>query len=164
MTISAIVARSKNNIIGIDNKLPWYLPGDMKFFSQKTMGHHLIMGRISYECLPGPLKGRTIITVTRNKDYFDSSCVIKHSIEEALLFAKKEKEKEVFILGGGEIYNLTKKLWDKLYITDVDVSLLGDTTFVDIDLRDWKMEYEEHQLANKRNEYNYTFRIYRKTI
>ncbi len=124
------------------------------------MGRHVIMGRKSFESLPGSLDGRTIITITGNREYYDSSCVVKHNLESALLFAKKEREKEVFILGGGEIYAATQGLWDKLYVTEVDAVLNGDTSFVELRIQNWKLESEVHHLADEKNRYNYTFRIY----
>lgn len=160
MIISAIVARSKNNIIGVDNDLPWHLPADLKFFKEKTIGHHVIMGRKSYESLPGTLKGRTIITVTKNKKYYDSGCVIRHSIPEALAYAQAQNEEEVLILGGGVIYELTKNIWDKIHITDVDVVLDGDTSFADLDMSEWKIESSESHKADEKNVYNYTFTTY----
>jgi len=160
MIISAIVARSTNNIIGVNNKLPWHLPGDLKFFQEKTMGHHVIMGRKSFESLPGPLKGRTIIVVTKNKDYYDSSCIIRHSVQEALVYARSQNEEEVLILGGGIIYELTQDLWDKLYITEVEVELKGDTRFIVFDPNKWELVSEQKNLADKKNKYNYTFTIY----
>ena len=160
MIISAIVARSQNNVIGINNKLPWHLPGDMKFFREKTMGRHVIMGRKSFQSLPGTLKGRSIIVVTGNKKFYDSSCIVVHSIESALAYAKANGESEIFILGGGEIYKATKQLWDKLYITEVEANLPGDTTFADVDLANWHLEYEQKNKSDIKNLYNYTFRIY----
>ncbi|MEE9373672.1 MAG: dihydrofolate reductase [Saprospiraceae bacterium] len=160
MIISAIVARSNNNIIGIENSLPWHLPADLKWFRTKTMGRHVVMGRKSYESLPGTLKGRTIITVTKNKSYFSNSCVVCHSIPEALAYAKKRGEHEILILGGGIIYELTQNLWDKLYITDVDVDLEGDTSFVQLKMDQWALQSEEIHAANDKNVYNYSFRTY----
>ncbi|MDG2450363.1 MAG: dihydrofolate reductase [Saprospiraceae bacterium] len=160
MIISTIVARSKNNIIGKDNSLPWHLPADLKWFRSKTIGHHVIMGRKSFESLPGPLKGRTIITVTQNKDYFSSDCIVKHSITEALAYAKKHEKNEVLILGGGIIYELTKNLWDKMYMTDVDVEIDGDTSFAELEMDDWVLKQEEAYPADDKNVYNYTFRTY----
>ena len=164
MIISAIVARSKNNIIGIDNSLPWHLPADLKWFRSKTMGHHVVMGRKSYESLPGPLKGRTIITVTKNKDYFSSDCVIKHSIPEAITYAKNQGENELLILGGGIIYELTKNIWDKIYITDVDVEIEGDTSFAEIEMEHWQLVGEEIHQADVKNVYNYAFRTYNRKL
>ena len=160
MIISAIVARSKNNVIGIDNDLPWHLPADLKWFKEKTMGRHVIMGRKSYESLPGHLKGRTIIAVTKNKEYTSSRCIIKHSIADAIAYAKAAGEKELMILGGGMIYKLTQNIWDKLYITDVDVEISGDTTFAEIDLSKWKITEEHLNEADEKNVYNYVFRVY----
>jgi len=160
MIISTIVARSKNNIIGIDNKLPWHLPADLKWFREKTMGRHVIMGRKSYESLPGPLKGRTIITVTRNKEYYSSRCVIAHSVPEALAYAKNAGETEAMILGGGKIYELTKNIWDIMYITDVEVEIEGDTSFAQIDMDQWSLTEELKHQADEKNQYDYAFKTY----
>lgn len=160
MIISSIVARSKNNIIGEDNALPWHLPADLKWFKEKTMGHHVIMGRKSFESLPGTLKGRTIISVTNNRNYFANGCIIKHSIPEAIALAHSQGEKELLILGGGIIYKLTQGLWDKMYITDVDVVIEGDTSFVELDMDKWSLSEEECHSADDKNAYNYAFRTY----
>ena len=160
MKITAIAARSANNIIGIKNRLPWHLPADLKFFRAQTMGKYVIMGRKSFESLPGPLKGRSIITVTRSSNYFHSNCVVKNSIPEALSYAMEKGAEEVMILGGGIIYQATMPLWDRMILTDVDVNIEGDTSFVDLNLEDWDLEFEEEHQADEKNKYNYTFRIY----
>ena len=159
MIISAIVARSKNNVIGIDNKLPWHLPADLKWFREKTMGRHVIMGRKSFESLPGPLKGREIITITKNQKYVHNGCIVKHSVAEALLYAKNEGATEAMILGGGIIYELTQELWDKLYITDVDVEIDGDTYFAELNWLNWNLDKEEKHEADQKNMYNYGLAI-----
>ena len=159
MIISAIVARAENRVIGKDNDLPWYLPGDLKWFKEKTLGRHIILGRKSFESLPRPLPKRVNIVVTRDTSYFHSGAVIVHSIDEALEYAKREGETEAFILGGGKIYEQTKELWDRLYLTEVHATPEGDTYFPEIDHGAYKVSYKESNPADERNQYAYTFNI-----
>jgi dihydrofolate reductase len=158
--ISAIVARSANNVIGKDNDLPWRLPGDLRWFKERTLNRHIIMGRQSFECLPKALPKRVNIVVTRDLSYYRSDCIIRHSLDEALAFAHAAGEREVFIIGGGTVYEQTKNLWHRLYITDVDVNLDGDTFFPDILLDEYNLIKEEPHKADEKNLYSYTFRVY----
>lgn len=160
MIISAIVARGKNNVIGVKNDLPWRLPGDMRWFKETTLNRHVIMGRQSFESLPRALPKRVNIVVTRDVSYYRSDCIIFHSLDEALAFAHTAGESEVFILGGGNVYEQTKNLWNKVYITDVDVSLNGDTFFPNISLEEYNLVKEEAHSADEKNIYSYTFRVY----
>jgi len=159
MIISAIVACATNRIIGMDNDLPWHLPGDLKWFKQKTNGRHIIMGRKSFESLPKPLPNRVNIVITRDRSYYHSGAIIVHSIDEALAHAHQEREEEAFILGGGKIYTQTKELWDRLYLTEVHASPDGDTYFPQIDQSLFQVTFEEHHEADDRNQYDYTFKI-----
>ncbi|MFB6307133.1 MAG: dihydrofolate reductase, partial [Flavobacteriales bacterium] len=106
MKVSLIVAASENNVIGKDNGLIWHLPNDLKFFKEMTMGHHVIMGRKTYESFPGNLPKRENIVVTRNKEWESEGCLKFLSIEEALNYARDNNEDEAFIAGGGEIYRI----------------------------------------------------------
>jgi dihydrofolate reductase len=160
LIISAIVARSANNVIGIDNDLPWRLPGDLRWFKEKTLNRHIIMGRQSFESLPRALPKRVNIVVTRDLSFYRSDCIIRHSLDEALAFAHAAGEKEAFIIGGGTVYEQTKNLWHRLYITDVDASLDGDTFFPDISLDEYNLIKEEPHKADEKNLYSYTFRVY----
>ncbi len=164
MIISAIVAKAENNIIGRDNDLPWHLPGDLKWFKEKTLNRHIIMGRKSFESLPKPLPKRVNIVITRDKQYYKSGCIIVHSIEEALAYAKSEGEKEAFILGGGNIYKQTKNIWQRLYLTEVHARPDGDTYFPDIDYSLYNIVYNEMKDADEKNEFSYTFKIYERGI
>jgi len=143
MIISAIVARAENRIIGIDNDLPWRLPKDLKWFKSKTQNRHVIMGRKSFESLGRPLPNRVNIVITRDKSFIHTGIVVVHSIPEALIYADKEGEQEAFILGGGKIYEQTKGLWNRLYLTKVKASPKGDTYFPEVDLSNYKLEFEE---------------------
>ena len=160
MIISAIVARAENHIIGKDNDLPWHLPGDLKWFKEKTLNRHIITGRRSFESIPNPLPKRVNIVVTRDKSYYHSGAVITHSIDEALKYAYDEGETEVFILGGGKIYEQTMELWDKLYLTEVHARPEGDTKFPVVDESKYDLVFEERHEADEKNQYAYTFKIF----
>ena len=159
MIISAIVARADNRVIGIDNRLPWHLPGDLKWFKEKTLHRHIIMGRKSFESIPKPLPNRINIVITRDKSYYHSGAYVVHTIDEALKLAYEKNEEEVFILGGGKIYLQTMDIWDRLYLTEVHASPEGDTHFPEIDLNNYDLAYEEFRKADEKNEHDFTFKI-----
>jgi len=160
MIVSAIVAMSKNRVIGKDNKIPWHLPADLKYFKKTTLNHHIILGRKCYESIGKPLPNRVNIVVTRDTKYKASGCVIVHSIEEALDYARRHDETEVFIAGGGEIYKQTMHLWDKLYLTEVDTQAEGDVFFCEIIEKEWLIYKKYNNLSDDENPFNYEFRIY----
>lgn len=160
MIISAIVAMSQNRVIGKDNKIPWHLPADLKYFKKTTLNHHIILGRKCYESIGKPLPRRTNIIVTRNKTFKAEGCVIVNSIGEGLAYARERDEIEVFIVGGGEIYRQSIHLWDKLYLTEVEIEIFGDIFFPKIDNNQWLMNTEKHYLMDEKNPHDYTFKIY----
>jgi dihydrofolate reductase len=162
MIISAIVAMNKDRIIGLENQIPWYLSADLKYFKKITIGHAVIMGRKCYQSIGKPLINRTNIVITWDPFYIISNCIICHSIEEAILIAKKNKETEVFIIGGGEIYNASKHLWDKIYLTHVDYEGPGDVYFPIIEKEKWELVSENKFLPDEKNTMSYSFRILRK--
>lgn len=160
MIISAIVACAKKGVIGKDNEIPWYLPADFAYFKRTTMNHHIIMGRNCFESIGRPLPKRTNIVITRNPFYIASGCLMVNSIGEALKIAKKNGETEAFIIGGGEIYNQSVDLWDKLYLTEVDLDTEGDVFFPEMDLSKWRLVSEERHQKNEKNEFDYIFKIF----
>ena len=105
MKISIIVAKSKNNVIGINNQMPWYLPDDLNYFKEKTLNRHIVMGRKTYESIGKKLKKRTVIVVTRDKNYSLDNCYVVNNIEQSTDIAKENGEEELFICGGEQIYN-----------------------------------------------------------
>lgn len=160
MIISTIVAVSNNYAIGKDNQIPWYLPADLKYFKKQTLNHHIIMGKNSYVSIGRPLPKRTNIILTRNPFYIVSNCFVFHSIGESLEFAKNNGEEEVFIIGGGTIYEQTKDLWDKVYITEVDVEIEdADTFFPRLETDKWNLISSEHHSKDEKNNFDYTFKI-----
>ncbi len=160
MIISSIVAIAKNNVIGSENIIPWYLPADLQYFKKTTLNHHVIMGRNCYESIGKPLPKRTNIIVTRNAYFISSACLVARSIEEALEMAHANGEEEVFIIGGGQIYTQSQNLWNKLYLTEVDLEINGDVFFPAIDYAEWRLLSEEKHVKDEKNEYNYTFKIF----
>ena len=162
MIISCIVAVAQNNIIGKDNDIPWYLPADLQYFKKTTLGHTVIMGRSCYSSIGRPLPKRTNIIITRDPFFISSHCLIARSIPEALSMAHSKGGSEVFIIGGGQIYEQSTDLWDKLYLTEVDIKVDGDIFFPEIDFKKWKLVSSERLEKDVKNEYNYTFKIFEK--
>ncbi len=158
MTVSAIVARAANGVIGHDGGIPWYLPADLQFFKRTTLGHAVIMGRKCFESIGRPLPKRTNIIVSRNPFYVVSGCIVVHSIEEALALSEAQGETEAMIIGGAEIYRLAKPWCQKLYLTEVACQPEGDVLFEWDGLEDWVETWREHHEANEKNEFAYTFR------
>jgi dihydrofolate reductase len=159
MLVSAIVAIAQNNVIGINNGIPWYLPADLKYFKKTTMDHHVIMGRKSYESIGRPLPKRTNVIVTRDPFFIASNCLVVHSVEEALQLALDNNETEAFIIGGGEIYKLAMPYLDRLYLTEVDVEVEGGVYFPEIDFSEWNLISEEAHKADTQNEMDYVFKV-----
>jgi len=158
MIISSIVAVSNNLVIGIDNDLPWHMPADLKFFKDTTKGHFVLMGRKSFDSIGRPLPGRTNIIVTRQKNFYHSGITITHSIPDGIMAAQKAGAKELFILGGSNVYFQTKDLWDQLYITNIDVNIdNGTATFPELDYSKWNKVMEDFHEADEKNPFDYTF-------
>jgi dihydrofolate reductase len=139
MIVSHISAISKNRVIGIENKLPWSLPEDLKFFREKTKNHLMIMGRKTFESFPAPLTSRFHIVITRNPDfkYEHPNVKIVDSLDTALKFAAtltSQWGEEVFIIGGGEIYKQSLNLVDRIFLTVINKEFKGDTYYPEIPL------------------------------
>ena len=167
MIVSLIAAVAENDVIGKDNDLIWRLPKDMKFFKETTSGHHIVTGRKNYISIPAkfrPLPNRTNIVLTRNDNFFEAGVVVARSLEEAINIAKENNEKELFVIGGGQIYKecLAKNLVDKLYITHVHESFDGDTFFPKLDESSWEMCSEEKHDVDEKHAYSFTIKIYQK--
>jgi dihydrofolate reductase len=145
--LSLIVAFAKNRVIGINNTLPWHLPEDLKRFRALTMGHHIIMGRKTYESLGRLLPGRTTIIVTRNKHYNVEGALIAHDLQASLMLGAADTEP--FLIGGAELYEDGLKHATKLYITEVQGEYAGDAFFPVINANDWKLsEKKDHVSAS----------------
>lgn len=159
MIVSIIAAMDRNRGIGINNQLPWRLPADLKRFRELTMGHHLIVGRKTFESIGKPLPGRQTIIVTRDRDYRAEGCFVVHSIEEAIDLAEERGESEVFVCGGAEIYAKAISFADVIYLTRVEAVVAADVFFPEFDERDWKEQESSHHPADGRNQYPSTFKV-----
>lgn len=162
MIISLIVAMDRKRGIGVEGRLPWRLPADLKRFRELTMGHHLIVGRKTFESIGRPLPGRQTIIVTRDRTYQAAGCFITHSVEEAIALAQARGETEVFICGGAEIYAQSLPSADRLYPTLVEAEVAADTFFPEWPAKDaseW-VELESHSHpADEKNQHPFIFKL-----
>lgn len=158
--LSHIVAASENNIIGIKNGLPWHLPNDFKYFKNKTWGMPVIMGRNTFESLKKDLPGRINVVVTKKEDWHPANVAVAHTIEDAVNKAKESDAREIFIIGGGEIFKQTFSIVDRIYLTRVHTTVEGDTSYPEIDKNEWELTSAESFPADEKNNYPYTFEVW----
>lgn len=151
--LSIIVAVAKNRVIGIDNTLPWHLPEDLKRFRAMTMGHHIIMGRKTFDSLGRLLPGRTTVIVTRNPDYHVEGALIAHSLQDAIALCQHDDE--VFLIGGAELYQAGLMLAHRLYVTEIDLDVAGDAYFPEISPDRWQETTREFHLSEKGLRFSY---------
>ena len=159
MIISLIVAMDEKRGIGLNNRLPWHLASDLKRFKGLTMGHYLVMGRKTYETIGRPLPGRTMIVVSRQRDFRPEDCIAVNSLEEALKIAEVNGEKEVFIIGGGELYSQALDLAQRIYLTSVHANVNADVFFPMFDQTIWKIISSEKSSMSREDDYESDFRI-----
>jgi len=157
--VSIIAAMDKERGIGVDNKLPWRLSADLKRFRELTMGHHIIVGRKTFESIGKPLPGRQMIIVTRDRSYEAEGCEVVHSIEDAMKLARDRGESEAFICGGAEIYAESIAIADRIYLTLVDAEVPADTFFPKFDEGEWSERESFYHPADDRNQYPFTFKM-----
>ncbi|MEO1713569.1 MAG: dihydrofolate reductase [Bacteroidota bacterium] len=160
MIVSAIVAAARGGVIGRDNDIPWYLPADLKYFKKTTLNHHIIMGRKCFESIGRALPKRTNIILTRNPFFTASNVIIARSLEEALTVAQDNGEEEVFIIGGGQIYEQSRSYWDRVYFTQVDLEVEGDILFTPLDSQEWNMISNDSHQPDEKNEFPYHFQVW----
>jgi dihydrofolate reductase len=153
--ISIIVAMAENRVIGNDNSLPWHLPADLKHFKAMTIGKPIIMGRKTWESLPGKLPDRTHIIVTANQDYQADDCIVVHSLEQAIEAAGDVPE--VMIVGGAMLYGQAMSQADHIYLTLVETKVEGDSLFPDFDPALWQEVARERHPSDDKNPYAYSF-------
>ena len=157
--LTLIAAIGKNNSLGKNNQLLWYLPNDFKRFKTLTTGHSIIMGRKTFESLPNMLPNRKHIIISKQVHYAPPQCIVVSSVEEALVQAKKDDENP-FVIGGGAIYSLVLPLADRLEITRVHYEFEADTFFPEIDLTQWKLIHHESHYKDEKHAFDYTFETY----
>ncbi|MCV9931490.1 dihydrofolate reductase [Flavobacterium sp. LS1R47] len=156
--IIMIAAVAENNALGKNNEMIWHLSNDFKRFKALTTGHHIIMGRKTFESFPKPLPNRTHIVITRQENYQPEGCIVVKSIEEAI--AKCPKDEDSFIIGGGEIYNLGMPFADILEITRVHHSFEADAFFPEINKKEWQLAEVEPNKRDEKHLYDYTYETY----
>ena len=156
--ITLIAAAAENNALGKNNDLLWHLPDDFKRFKALTTGHHIIMGRKTFESFPKPLPNRTHIIITRNTNYHPNDCIVVNSLEEALDFCKNEEQ--TYIIGGGEIYKQSLPFADKIELTRVHEVFDADTYFPEINTDDWKLEFEELHPKDEKHQHSFSFQTF----
>ncbi len=154
-----VVAMGLRNEIGANNQLLWHLPSDLKHFREMTTDHPIIMGRKTFESIGKALPNRTNIVVSRKKDWFQEGILIVGSIKEAVKFAKKIDE-EIFIIGGGNIYEQTIDIADKLEVTQVKAELEADIFFPKIDEKIWQKTNEVCHEKDEKNAYDFCFQTW----
>lgn len=161
MHLAIIVAHSSNRVIGIGNKLPWYLPEDLKYFKRITQGKPIIMGRKTFESIGRPLPGRANIVITRDQQWQAEGVRVVHGLDEAIELAGDialiDGVEEALVIGGAEIYAQALPRVDRLYLTEVHTELEGDAWFPELDRAHWQEMLREDFPAQEPNPYDYSF-------
>jgi dihydrofolate reductase len=161
MKISIVVAVAENNAIGANGKLLWRLSKDMQYFKEVTWGHHVLMGRKTWDSIPpkfSPLPGRTNVIVTRKQGFVCEGCKVVDSIEQGIAIAQQAGEQELMVIGGGEIYKQALPLANKIYLTKVHHTFSdADTFFPELDPAQWNVLNTEWNMADEKNEFDFEF-------
>ncbi len=160
MKLSLIAAMADNRVIGIENRLPWNLPADMKWFRQHTLGKPVIMGRKTFESIGKALPQRTNIIVSRDKTFSAPDCLVVGDLATALEAVKDAEE--TMVIGGASFYQQTLPLADRLYLTLIHADIEGDAWFPQIDFSKWREVQRQDHYADDKNDYDYSFLILEK--
>ncbi|MCC3306517.1 dihydrofolate reductase [Sneathiella sp. HT1-7] len=159
--LSAMVAVSENQVIGVDNGLPWRLSNDLRWFKATTTGKPIIMGRKTFESLPGMLPGRPHIVITRDPDFIAEGAIVAHSLDEAIRLGKDAAQRidarEMVIIGGAEIYRQAMEMLDQIYLTRVHATVTGDTFFPELDPASWTELSREFHKKSEKDTYDHSF-------
>ena len=155
-----IAAVAENNALGKNNELVWYLPNDFKRFKSITTGHHIIMGRKTFESFPKPLPNRTHIVISRQKNYKPEGCIVVASLPEALSICPNNEDS--FIIGGGEIYKLALPYADSLELTRVHHSFEADAFFPEVNPEEWELTHSEFHPKDEKHLFDYSYQTFSK--
>lgn len=161
--ITLVVAMGMNREIGVNNQLPWHLPKDLKHFKEITSGHPVVMGRKTYASIGKPLPNRTNIVISRKTDWFEEGILIVGSIKEALKFAQKI-DPNIFIIGGGNIFEQTIAIADRLEVTEIKTTIEADTFFPAIDPKIWRKTGENCHEKDEKNNFDFCFQRFEKIL
>jgi dihydrofolate reductase len=159
MVVSLLFAMDENNAIGVNNALPWHLPADLKWFKQHTMGHHIIMGRNTFESIGKLLPGRKTVVISRRPNYMIPGADVYPSLELAIEKAKEAGETEAFIIGGAELFKSAIPVADRFYLTRIHGTFEADTYLPALNMEEWKVLSEERNEADEKNKWAYTFMV-----
>lgn len=157
--IALIAALAKNRVIGVHNTLPWRLPEDLQHFKALTMGHHIVMGRKTFESIGRALPGRTTVIISRTAYSAPADCLVTHSIPDALTAC--EGDQEVFFVGGAQLYEQALPLADRLYLTEIQAEFAGDAWFPEFEPTDW-VTFRRDQRHDSGSGLSYDFAIYQR--
>lgn len=153
--LSVIAAVAANGVIGRNNDLPWHLPADLAHFKRTTLGKPILMGRRTWESLPGLLPHRNHIVVSRSPGYAAAGALVASSLDEALKWV--EGTEEALVIGGAQLYTQALPIASKLYLTEIDAAIDGDTFFPEVDWSIWREVERDRYPADARNAYPYQF-------
>lgn len=159
MRISFVVAKSTNNVIGVENKLPWHLKDDLQNFKKLTMGHHILMGRKTFESIGKPLPGRMSLVVSSEPKANQDSVLWFNSIFRAIKQAERNGETELFIIGGEKVFKSALSLADRIYLTEVKGEVKGDAFFPQLSVKNWKRVSEQHFTKNADNDHDFSIYV-----
>lgn len=157
MRISIIVAVAENGVIGRENDLPWHLSADLKRFKRLTMGHHLLLGRKTFEAIGRSLPGRHMVVISRGRPELPRGIALVSSLEEGIDLARRAGDAEVFVAGGAQIYRLALPLADRIYLTRVHRDFAGDAHFPDLDDGDWAIVDRQRHRSGGDTSFDYSF-------
>lgn len=160
MKVTLIAAMDKNRVIGYKNDIPWRIPRDWAYVKETTRGHSIIMGRRNFESIGRILPERRNIILTKNRGFFYEGSEVAHSVEE--VFELCEREQEIFVFGGEEIYNAFLPYTEKMHITKISHEFEGDTLFPEVDFSEWIEVTVQKGIQDDKNLYSYSFHVYEK--
>ena len=149
---------AKNRVIGANNKIPWHLPNELRLFKSLTMGHHIVMGRRTYESINRLLPGRTTVIVTRQPGYTVPGAIVAHSVKEALDASRDDSE--IFVIGGADLFRETLPIADRLHLTVVDAEPQGDTFMPEIDMSAWRETSSKSFQPDEKHAHAYRYSVY----
>lgn len=157
MIVSMIAALANNRVIGLDNKMPWHLPAELQLFKRATLGKPIVMGRNTFESIGRPLPGRLNIVLSRQSDYTAEGVTVVATLEDAIVAAGDVEE--LMIIGGATIYNQCLAAADRLYLTHIELTTVGDTWFPDYEQYNWQEIEQEYFAADDKNPHDYRFSL-----
>lgn len=160
MIVSLLLAASENNVIGKNNRLPWHLPDDLKYFKNLTWGLPILMGRKTFDSIGKPLPGRKSIVITRDQDWQHEGVVVVHAIDDAIKMAESFGAKEIFVIGGAQIFNTTLPAANRIYLTRIHQQFDGDVFFPEISESEWELVSSRFLAADEKNVYDHTYQVW----